>query len=309
MLPKPSRSACFGPPIALVAFCALACTVPPTASPSTAPATGVPAAVPRGTAAPAIARKPLAAVLADVRHEVAALDSVLETATATARALGALNGKLQSRGYFRRVPMGTAVDTLDSHLRALATDRMLTVAAFEARDLDPPRPPPPRPRLIPGVSWEPELADLRRTLTLHLALLGRPQDVAQFVNLLPTRVERLVVITGSEAIPGGVRLVGEAYFEHDLPPPEVDFAWPPLDVRLRAAGIDPKDPALPKDLDWTALQYADAEGRAKTPDARGIMQIAADFPRWLLRAKHFEDRAAAAVAVRGELLLGTVAPR
>lgn len=254
-----------------------------------------------------VARKPVRDLLAQAQSELAQLEAIQMTQQDSAQALGALNGKLQSRGYFRRVPTSPATETLESNLRAIAVDKLLALDRVDLRMA--PAPPPPEPVVVrPGQTWQPTLDDLRGIVHLSLDLRGRLEDAAAFIQALPSQCERLVVVTGTESLPGGVRLMAEAYYEHDLPPPRVEIVWPPLEERLRAGGWDPKDPALARNPDFGRLKAAVELGRERLPSVRHTLQITSDFPRWLLRAKFFEERATAAMATRGDLLLGTVPP-
>ena len=271
-------------------------------APSSTPANGAMDKV--GTGKVATAADLLQGVLAE--HQ--ALEAVFLSSPAAAKALGALNGKLQQQGYFRRVPTQPAVDSAEASLRQLATAKSLQVQALVVQ-------PPavlatPAPvKLAGGQRWQPTLDDLRGVLQFRLDLQGSPRDAAAFVDALPADVDRLVVITAREALPGGVRLMGELYYEKPLPPPELTLTWPSLADRLATAGWkELEGPALQAKLqaDPKLAEFAKQVdlGHQRLPDVRRTLQITADFPRWLLRWKFFEDRAKAASAVQGARLLG-----
>lgn len=262
------------------------------------------------TAATTGATKVLSAeeLLQGVMAEHKALEAVFLSSPAAAKALGALNGKLQQQGYFRRVPTQPALDSAEASLRQLATAKSLQVQALV---LDPPATgATPLPiKLEPGKRWEPTLEDLRGVLKFRLDLQGSLRDAAAFVDALPVEVDRLVVLTSREPLPGGVRLLGELYYEKPLPPPELTLVWPPLKERLITAGWkEVEGPALQAKLQADAKLAEFAKqveiGHQRMPDVRRTLQITADFPRWLLRWKFFEDRAKVATAVQGARLLG-----
>jgi hypothetical protein len=271
-----------------------ACTPQPPAKPaSTAPA------------AP-IERKPLSAVLAEMRQEISDMEAVIGSTGETAKALGILNGKLQSLGYFRRVPSTTSLDALRSQIEALAVDRMLRITGFDGLPMPNGPPATAAPVLGPGQPWQPTLDQLRERIAVTIDLQGRLEDVAQFIDLLPARAERLLIVTGSQPMEGGIRLLAEAYAERELAQPRVLIEWPPLADRLRAAGWNPDDRSVRADPAWPDLESADAAGRSRLPDARHALQITADFPRWLLRAQFYDERSTALTTTRGDRLLGTI---
>jgi len=273
------------------------------------------AKAPAGTtqAAPAQAHKPLAGprvplakILTGVEQEIVAMENILQQRSKAASALGRMNGAFQRRGYFRRVPSRPALDGLRADLGRLARSMDVRLARIDAT--------PDKPRPIdqtlhqPGVRWEPALKDLRGVVHLTMDLAGAPDRVAGFINRLPHTVERMVLIISEETIPGGIRLYGEAYYEHPHEPPGVDLRWPGLQERLLAAGWEPGDPALTKDPTMARLKKAVARGRAMAPDARAALKVVSDFPRWLLREAFFEERSMRVASVRGEILLGTTLP-
>lgn len=249
------------------------------------------------------ARVPVSTLLATVEAEQKAMEAIFMSGPIASRELGALNGKLQSRGYFRRVPSQPAIDALQSELRMLATAKALTVQALTIDT--PPDLAAVQPfKLQLGERWQPKLEALRGVLQLRLDLQGSPRDLAAFIDALPTDCERLIVVTRREELPGGATLHAEAYYERPLPQPEVQLHWPSLDERLRAAGWSPDDRAVTGDPQYAALRTQVESGPQRLAEVRRILQISSDFPRWLLRWQFFEERGKAAMAVRGAALIG-----
>ncbi len=279
---------------------------PPTPASAPAPAPG-PAPAPTLLTQPLAGKRvPLADVLAHVKREITAMGRILERRSEAAKALGRMNASFQQRGYFRRVPTGPALAGLRADLSRLAIANNLKLAGLDARP-DPDRPQGDN-RQRAGVRWQPSLDDLRGVVRLTLDLQGPPQQVAAFINSLPDKVERMVLIYGEENIPDGVRLLGEAYYEHPSHPRDIDLRWPTLRERLLTAGWDPADASLKNDPKLTALRKAVEQGRMMVPQARSSLKVVADFPRWLLRQSFFEERSMKVASVRGELLLSTTLP-
>jgi len=246
---------------------------------------------------------PLGQVLAAVEAENKAFEDLYATGPASAQVLGALNGKLQSVGYFRRVPTQPTTELLQSALRRLAAQKGLAVKAIDVQ-LPAERPVPPSQKLAPGERWQPQLDDLRGVLQLRLDLVGAPKDIAAYVDSLPEQVDRLVVVTEREAFSNGAILKLEAYFERQMPAPEVQLNWPTLAERLRAAGYAEGDPALQAAPEYAKLKAQVELGQKRLPDVRRLVQISADFPRWLLRWQFFEERGRAETAVHGSQVMG-----
>ncbi len=246
---------------------------------------------------------PLAQVLAAVQSENKAFEDLYATGPASAQALGALNGKLQSVGYFRRVPTQPATELLQSGLRRLAAQKGLVVKSIEVQ-APAERPVPPSQKLAPGERWQPQLDDLRGVLQLRMDLVGAPKDIAAYIDSLPEQVDRLVVVTERETFSNGAILKLEAYFERQLPAPEVQVSWPTLADRLRAAGYAEGDPAVQSAPEYAKLKAQVELGQKRLPDVRRLVQISADFPRWLLRWQFFEERGRAETAVHGSQVMG-----
>jgi len=249
-----------------------------------------------------IVRQSIARLLADATKENAELQKIHDTNRASGNALGDLNGKLQSRGYFRRIPTNSAIDSLESSLRAVAAQKILTVVKFSATEV-PDAVVAQKNSLKPGQRWVPTIAQYRGIVALRLELGGPIKDIKAFVDLLPLYAERLIVLQKAEKTPNGAVLTGEAYYEREMQPPDVDIRWPTLEERLKAGGWQPNDPKLPSDPDYAALVKQVEMGRTRMPETRHTLKISADFPRWLLRQKFFDERGKAELAVRGEQLL------
>ena len=118
------------------------------------------------------------------------------------------------------------------------------------------------------------------------------------------QVDRLVIITEREVFSNGAVLKAEAYFERQLPAPEVQLAWPSLAERLRAAGYRDGDPALQNAPEFKELKKQVELGQVRLPDVRRLVQISADFPRWQLRWQFFEDRGRAEMTMHGNQIMG-----
>lgn len=249
-----------------------------------------------------IVRQPIAQLLADATRENAELQKIHDTNRAAGNALGDLNGKLQSRGYFRRIPTNSAIDSLESSLRAVAAQKILTVVKFSAAEV-PDSVVAQKNVLKPGQRWVPTIAQYRGIVTLRVELGGPIKDIKAFVDLLPLYAERLIVLQKAEKTPNGAILSGEAYYEREMQPPDVDIRWPTLEERLKAGGWQPNDPKLASDPDYAALVKQVDMGRTRMPETRHTLKISADFPRWLLRQKFFDERGKAELAVNGEQLL------
>ena len=249
---------------------------------------------------------PPAELLAGVQQELAAMRRILDRGAEGAKALGKMNASFQRRGYFRRVPTGPALAGMRADLRRLATETELRMVGLDAV------PSPPRQQrdtvLTAGKRWEPKLDDLRGVVQLTMDLQGLPPYVAAFINRLPGAVERMILVTGDESIPGGVRLMAEAYYEHPRQAQDVTLAWPTLRERLLTAGWDPADPALKSEPAMAPLRKAVAQGRMLVPQVRAALKVVSDFPRWMLREAFFEERSMRVASVRGEILLGTTLP-
>jgi hypothetical protein len=252
---------------------------------------------------PPPAPAPLAQLLTGVQNENKAFEELHASGPVAAQALGALNGKLQSVGYFRRVPAQPATELLQSALRRLAAQKGLSFKAIEIK-APADRPVPPSAKLAPGQRWEPQVDDFRGVLQLRLDISGAPKDIAAFIDSLPEQVDRLVIITEREVFSNGAVLKAEAYFERQLPAPEVQLAWPSLAERLRAAGYRDGDPALQNAPEFKELKKQVELGQVRLPDVRRLVQISADFPRWQLRWQFFEDRGRAEMTMHGNQIMG-----
>ena len=191
-------------------------------------------------------------------------------------------------------------------LTALASRAGLRLEQVDAR-AKPPQPAVER-TLKPGEPWQMSVDDLRGIVQLTIDLTGPPQLVADYINRLPSGVERLVLITGNENLSGGIRLFAEAYYEHPRGPVKVELNWPTMRERLVAAGWSAEDPKLATDPVAPKLRKAIQRGREQLPDVRGALGVVADFPRWLQRKAFFEAQAMKVAATRGEVLLGTTLP-
>ncbi len=278
--------------LAFVAALAAGCTAPPPPAPP-----------------PPLPPLQVEALIAAARKDQAAFEAIYASRESAAKELSALNGKLQSTGYFRRVPSRPAIESLDVQLRQLATARLLVVKALQVDLADEPTP-PAAARVKPGERWQPTLDELRLVIPMRLDVVGAPRDVARYLDDLPTNIDRLLVVQRTERLPvvpgesPAVRLHLEAYCERALPQPELELVWLGLDERLSAAGLDPKTPSV-RDHPQLPVLVAQVDlGHKRLPDVRRVLAIAADFPRWQLRWQFLTERGAAVRAQNGAKLMG-----
>jgi hypothetical protein len=292
--------------VALSALLLIACQ--PTTP--TAPASAATADVPAQAPPPAL---PLAQVLARVQSEIAALKAVAGLHHAAGGTLGGANAKLQTVGYFRRIPSHPTPTALASNLRAAAGDLGLSVVSLDIAD-DPRGLDDKEPLTLgPHDRWQPTTDDLLGRQTIRIGLRGPRAAIVGFIDELPRRVERLVCVKGHQPLaeaPGlgaGELLIAEAYFERNLPIPKTELNWPPLADWLRAAGHDPDSPATAALPGYEALAKAVTEGRAIAPDARLVMASINDMPRWPARANALAEVTEQVLGVRGEVVLSAPA--
>lgn len=245
----------------------------------------------------------LSQLVSAVAKEQTAFEAIHASAQVAARELGALNGKLQSVGYFRRIPAQPAVEALDAQLRQLAVHRLLIVKGMHV-DLGEAQTPTAQTVLQAGERFAPSVDELRAVLRIQLDLQGAARDIAKYIDVLPDNIDRLLVVVGKQSLGGDTRVLLEAYYERPLPPPEVRLVWPSLPERLAAAGHNPQDPLLIKDAKYVELQKQVELGQNRVADVRRVLAIAADFPRWQLRWQLFADRAAAVKAANGNKIMG-----
>ncbi|MSQ83487.1 MAG: hypothetical protein EXR77_11470 [Myxococcales bacterium] len=245
----------------------------------------------------------LSQLVTAVAKEQTAFETIHASAQVAARELGVLNGKLQSIGYFRRIPAQPSVEALDAQLRQLAVHRLLIVKGMHV-DVGEAQTPTAQTVLQAGERFAPTVDELRAVLRIQLDLQGAARDIAKYIDILPDNVDRLLVVVGKQSLGGDTRVLLEAYYERPLPPPEVRLVWPSLPERLAAAGLNPQDPLLIKDLKYLELQKQVELGQNRVADVRRVLAIAADFPRWQLRWQLFADRAAAVRAMNGNKIMG-----
>lgn len=267
------------------------------------PAVTTPVGVPPSVSAPIA----LAQLLAAVRQENARMVEILNSSDGAGKVLGEVNSKLQAHAYLRRVPTEPALAELDGQVRQLATDKQLQVTRVEHHLVPSPALAPEVP-LQPGQRWSPDLAQLRGVVQVSFDLQGPLDNVAGFIDALPRSVERLLVVTGAAPIKDGVRVLFEAYYERALPAVQFDIGWPTLEERLRAAGWDPLEPQLLADPMYAELNKEVELGRERLPAVRRTLQVSADFPRWQLRSRFFQERAGVVLGVRGRELLARSLP-
>jgi hypothetical protein len=263
------------------------------------PADG-PAVVRRRTGGAPIA---LSAIAEQLQAENDAMQRVYNRRGPAARQLSRMNAMLQKQGYFLRIPSQPSVESLESQLRALAAAHpplIIQGIGVEVIRGDPVEP----VTLGPGERWSPTAEELLGELRLEIDLHGKPQELVGFIDDLPARVERLIVLENLQREQDNYRITARAWFERAMPAPKVTLRWPPLAARLLEAGWDPEDPALRADPAWPTVQKLHDQGRARTPEVRAAVTITADFPRWLLRVREFEALSLRAASVSGASFLG-----
>lgn len=249
---------------------------------------------------------PIAKLIANIKRELDPMGEIWKEDYDTGKLLGRLNGSFQERGYFSRIPSGPAVSGVESNIRALASTHALLVEGFNAEvpEFDAA---PKRTILQPGERWEPKEEELFATIRLEIDLQGSVSAAAKMIDDFPNKLERLVVVTGDRARPGGVTLYAECWFERPLPMPKIDLPWPELEDRLLAAGWDPEDEEVLAMPEVQQLKELVITGRQRLVDVRNTLAVASDFPRWFLRNKFLDKKSLAAQSIKGHELLGTVA--
>lgn len=264
-------------------------------------ASGSPKTVKNGAKTPI----PIAKLIAKTKAELNAMALVWKEDYDTGKLLGRVNGGFQSRGYFSRIPSGPSTGGVESNLRHVASQHGLIIENFSAvvPELDSA---PQAAVLKPGERWQPKDEELFATIRLEIDLQGPVAGAAKMINDLPTKLERLVVVTGDQSRAGGVTLYAECWFERPVPMPQIDLPWPELEERLMAAGWDPKDSALVGNTEVDQLRVLLETGRLRMVDVRNTLAVAADFPRWFARNKFFDAKSLAASAMNGTEILGTV---
>ena len=253
------------------------------------------------------AAKPIAIskLIANVKSELDAMGEIWKLDYETGKLLGTINGRFQLRSYYSRIPTGPAVSGIESNIRQLASHHALIVENFQARV--PRRNKLPKAVVLkPGDRWMPKREQLFATIRLEIDLQGSVQAAAKMIDEFPTKLERLVVVTGEQPRPGGVTLFAECWYEWSVPMPKIELPWPELDERLIAAGWNPRDPKVINDPQVAQLRELVVTGRKRMVDVRNTLAVAADFPRWFLRNEFFDEKSLAAQAVNGTELLGTI---
>lgn len=260
---------------------------------------------PSAQAAPPAARMTLAAAHDAVARDIWAGSELAQLQQKVSRRLSELNGKLQSRAYFDRVPAGAQLVELERSLRLLATKNAIELTKVEAVP-DAAKQACQR-RIRFDQRWKPTDDQLFGKVDLRLHFRGSEDFVARFVDALPGHVGRLVLISGREHGAGGeLVLLGEAWFERECKTPEVDFQWPSLRERLLAGGWQPGpelDKALASEEGRRTQSLIDDQKRAVEATKRVVL-IAVDFPRWLGRWRLIQSRGEAVVATSGRAILG-----
>ncbi|MCB9739942.1 MAG: hypothetical protein H6747_11815 [Deltaproteobacteria bacterium] len=238
-----------------------------------------------------------------IRAEVTAMVQIVGATRDGARRLGESNLRLQRRGYFRRIPSNPTIPALRANLGAAVVSAGLTLELLEIDDDPRGTKGTAAATIAPGERWTPDREAMLGRLRFHLQVRGDQSGIIDFIDKLPARVERLVLIRGHRPVAGGVELFGEAYFERTPEAPKVTLEWPTLEAWLRSAGHDPDDTKLRADPEFKALEQAVRAGREVAPDARDVLGAAMDLPRWRARGAIFDEVSAAIAAVHGDAIL------
>jgi hypothetical protein len=271
------------------------------------------AAVPASAMANARAPLPIADIQAQVQAQVDAQKAIIALHNGAGTILGSANARLQHVGYFRRIPSHPTPQAVAANLRVAAEELGLLVLNIEIGE-------PARDRrvatgssLTPHEKWEIDTETLLGRLPVAISLRGDRAAIARFIDDLPTRVERGVLVTGHRPLPlvaglaSAEQLIGEAYFERTTEIPTTELAWPPLAAWLRAAGHDPDAAATKAQPGYAALAKLVVEGRTLAPDARMVLTSINDMPRWPARAELLTVVTKRIIAVRGDALLAAPA--
>ncbi|MCO4763531.1 MAG: hypothetical protein KC502_18585 [Myxococcales bacterium] len=248
---------------------------------------------------------PVAKLLEGVQTELAKMQKLYDLRARSGRLLATLNGKLQSRGFSRRVPSQPAEPALASDLRSHATALGLRVTDWKVHVRKMPAVPAKGPNLGPAELWATGAKDLRGVVDARISLVGPRPAIVGFIDRIPNHVERAVLVTGQSPLPNGITLHMQAFYERVQPRPQMVLKWPTLEDRLEAAGWKLNDPALPKDPSYRKLHEAVKQGRARIPDLRGVMNVAADFPRWFARAELLDELTGKILEVHASEVLKT----
>lgn len=258
--------------------------------------------------APPAAPKPRTVdeVLARAKADLDALRAIVAARPRAAMALAKLNGQLQMRNYYRRVPRAPSVETLQAALEAHGARTGATVRNMAAT------PQPGEPRVLPDTipaqnRFDATLADVRSILDVRFDLVATPQQAAAFVEALPVGVERLLVVTSLQRNSDGATIFAEAYWEPQRRAPTAKPAWPAAAERLKE-GLVSDTPELQASPPFVELLRVVGEGQKLLPDAEEALRITSDFPLWETRHRFFDERSAAVLAVDAKKMLGAAQP-
>jgi len=255
--------------------------------------------------APAPEPIPLAKILAGVEAELSTMRKIYDIRLRSGPLLAQLNGRLQSRGFSRRVPAQAVVQSLESDLRSHATAMALEMPAWQVH-VRPTKPLPAKgPTLSASEMWTVDPSELKGIIDARMTIKGNQAKIIAFVDAIPKHVERAVLLTGQTPVPGGIRFQLQAFYERPPARPYTEVKWPSMEDRLEAAGWKLDDPRLPKAPAYAKLSDAIKMGRARIPDLRSAMDVANDFPRWFARAAVLDELTEKIVAVKGAALLQT----
>ena len=255
--------------------------------------------------APKVAHKPLPlkTISDGIQKELNQMQKIYDLRGKSGAMLASMNRKLQSRGFSRRIPSGPATQALDSDLRAHATGVGLRVQSLSTHTPKVAPLPKNGVTLPPTQRWKLSPDDVSAEVTAEITLVGPRPLIERFIDDLPKRVERAVLVTGHRRYAGGAVLLVKAFYERHHPAPKLDLRWPSLEKRLQAAGYPEETEAMRRSPAWADLKERDTKGRARIPSLRTMMLVAHDFPRWFAKAALFNRVSRDIMAVKGKALL------
>ncbi len=249
--------------------------------------------------------KPIAldVLLKSMQVELNQMQKIYNLRSQSGRLLATMNAKLQSRGFSRRIPSGPAVQALESDLRNHARHLGLNSLGWKVNVPSLPTLPKSGVEVAPTERWKLKASDVRGVVNAELIVEGERSKLVAFIDDLPKRVERAVLVTGHRKQGNATVLLLRSFYERHHPAPTLNLKWPSLEQRLIAAGYKGQSAALQKSPHWADLVERDRQGRARIPSLRTMMLVAHDFPRWFAKAELFDQISKAIMAVKGTRLL------
>lgn len=257
--------------------------------------TGTPTAVVKGPPVP------LLRLAEAAETELGAMGEILGTERETRASVGAVNAALVKSGLGRGLPVQPAPEDAEACFRSSALARGLHIARIDSKV--PALTAPLQSTLHAGERWQLRPTDLLGQVDLEVIVNGPLPSIAALIDDVG-QCTRVVAVRHVKVNANEAALTAVAWFEHNLPAPELEIRWRSLDERLLAAGWKPADPALAKDPLLPRLKAAVDAGREQLPKVRNILAITAEIPRWMLRTKQLLILRDEVMRIQGKLLLG-----